>query len=147
MAHLQMLNPPDHPPLAPTYSQICIADLDSSTRLISFSGQPGVGLATDLSSPPSFQSQVREALNNLDKCLKVAGVSKRDIVSNRQYIVKPGEMKAEDEAVVLVAEAVAATDFFVSRSLRSRTWTAACAMETGLDAMALQRPSWSAKST
>lgn len=96
MAQLQMLNPPDHPPLAPTYSQICVASLDSSTKLISFSGQPGVGPASDLSSPPSFQTQVRQALRNLDKCLKAAGISKRDIISNRQYIVKPGEMSSED---------------------------------------------------
>lgn len=50
-----------------------------------------------MSSPPLFPEQVRAALANLDKCLVVAGASKKDIVRNTQYVVRHGSMSAEDK--------------------------------------------------
>ena len=94
---IQMLNPADHVPLAPTYSQISISQLTSTSRLICISGQPGIDASTDMSSPPSFPEQVRASLANLDKCLAVAGVSKKDIIRNTQYVVRHGSMNAEDK--------------------------------------------------
>ena len=91
-----MLSPSDHQPLAPTYSQICIAPLTATSKLISLSGQPGIGLDTDMSSPRSFADQVRAALANVDKCLKLAGASKKHIISTKHYLVRISDMKPED---------------------------------------------------
>ncbi|KAK5109560.1 hypothetical protein LTR62_006911 [Meristemomyces frigidus] len=89
-------NPPNHPPAVPSYSHISTVPLSPTTRLVSFAGQTYKSLLTP-TPPPPFQTQVRLALENVDKCMAFAGVSKRDIVSNRQYCVKLQGLSQEDQ--------------------------------------------------
>ncbi|KAF2099377.1 YjgF-like protein [Rhizodiscina lignyota] len=97
------VNPPDLPPLAPTYSHISIAQLLPSTKLLSFAGQVGHDSISN-KTPPDFASQVAVALANVDKCLSTAGATKQDIVQVRQYVVglskqSPEEKKARADAI------------------------------------------------
>lgn len=96
---VHIFNPEGHPPQAPTYSHISTVPLSSTTRLVSFAGQVGVP-PPSASSPapeaPSFADQVRAALANVDVCLAAAGVGKKDIISNRQYVVKLASLDASD---------------------------------------------------
>lgn len=88
-----IFNPEGHPSLAPSYSHISIVPISPTAKLVSFAGQTG----TDASGTfPSFQDQVRKAHEHVDKCLAAAGVSKKDIVSNRQYVVKLTSLSPED---------------------------------------------------
>ena len=85
---VHIFNPPGHPPLAPSYSHISSIQISPTHRLVSFAGQTGTSAGTDPSNPPSFPEQVRAALENVDKCLAAVGCTKRDIVMNRQFVVK-----------------------------------------------------------
>jgi enamine deaminase RidA (YjgF/YER057c/UK114 family) len=94
-SQIEILNPEGHPPLAPTYSHISIAPVTPSTKIISFAGQVGIDSATG-ETAPSFREQVRLALANVEKCLTAAGVTKKDIISNRQYVVRMSQLSDED---------------------------------------------------
>ena len=94
---IEIFDPPEHPALAPSYSQISIVPLSPTTKMISLAGQVG----HDYTNPQhpvstSFINQVRIALCNVEICLSAAGATKRDIVSNRQYVVRMSQMSAED---------------------------------------------------
>ena len=91
---VHIFNPEGYPSLAPSYSHISVVPIPSTTRLVSFAGQTGSASTGD--HPRSFPEQVRTALSNVDKCLAAAGVTKKDIVSNRQYVVKLTGLSAED---------------------------------------------------
>lgn len=84
--HSQTFNPPNHSPLAPTYSHINTTTLSSSSKLISIAGQIGHNSVTG-ETPVSFIDQVKLALSNLAQCLYAAGATSRDIIQVRQYIV------------------------------------------------------------
>ncbi|KAJ9663827.1 hypothetical protein H2198_000587 [Neophaeococcomyces mojaviensis] len=92
---IQAINPPNHPPLAPTYSHLTIATTTPSSKLIHISGQIGVDPANP-SATPDLASQVRLALSNLDRCLEAAGATKKDLVLTRQYMVKMGSLSPDD---------------------------------------------------
>lgn len=94
-SQVEILNPEGHPSLAPTYSHISIAPVTPSTKIISFAGQVGVDSATG-ETAPSFREQVRLALVNVEKCLAAAGVTKKDIISSRQYVVRMSQLSDED---------------------------------------------------
>ena len=87
-------SPDEAPPLSSTYSQISKVPISSNAWLVSIAGQTGARI--DNGHEISFQEQVRNALANVDTCLKAAGASKKSIVSLRQYVVKLGERDPED---------------------------------------------------
>lgn len=91
---VKSFNPENHPPLAPTYSQISIVPISTTTKLVSIAGQTGTSIAD--AHNVSFQDQVRRALANVDVCLAAAGASKSSIVSLRQYVVKMSTLRPED---------------------------------------------------
>ncbi|KAI7509181.1 hypothetical protein KC347_g5453 [Hortaea werneckii] len=96
-SQIHIFNPEGHPPQVPSYSHISSIPISSTHRLVSLAGQVGVPPTTTASDHiPSFPDQVRAALANVDKCLAAAGVTKRDIVSNRQYVVKLQSRSSED---------------------------------------------------
>lgn len=82
----EIFNPPNHPPFAPTYSHISRVPISDSAELISFAGQVGANSSTG-DIPSTLSEQVQIALANVDTCLKAAGVTKKDIVQVRQYVV------------------------------------------------------------
>lgn len=90
-AAVQISNPQGHPSHAPSYSHIASVPISSTTRLIHFAGQTGT---RDEKTP--FATQVRNALAAVDKCFAAAGVTKKDIVMNRQYVVKLQSLSAAD---------------------------------------------------
>ncbi len=92
---LQIFDPPDHPAVAPSYSQISVVSLGGTTKLISLAGQVGHDSATN-TIPSSFIDQVRLALSNVDALLVAAGASKKDIISSRQYVVRMSQLSTED---------------------------------------------------
>ncbi|KAK5092685.1 hypothetical protein LTR70_006755 [Exophiala xenobiotica] len=82
---IQIFDPPKHPAVAPSYSQISTVPLSPTTKLVTIAGQVG----HDYTNPAgaisqSFPEQIRIALRNVETCLAAAGASKRDIISNRQ---------------------------------------------------------------
>ena len=81
----------DYPSLVPSYSHISIVPISATKRLVSFAGQTG----TSTTSMP-LAEQVRAALANVDKCMASAGVTKEDIVSNRQSVAKLTSLSAAD---------------------------------------------------
>ncbi|KAI6913382.1 hypothetical protein KC318_g6872 [Hortaea werneckii] len=96
-SQVHIFNPEGHPPQVPSYSHISSVPISSTHRLVSLAGQVGVPPTATAKDPiPSFPDQVRAALENVDKCLAAAGVTKRDIVSNRQYVVKLQSRSPED---------------------------------------------------
>lgn len=92
---IQIFDPPGLSAAAPTYSMISITPLSPTTKLISLAGQVGHESTTN-QTPSSFAEQVRVALANVDKCLAAAGASKKDIITNRQYIVRLSQLSKED---------------------------------------------------
>ncbi|KAI6825686.1 hypothetical protein KC332_g8165 [Hortaea werneckii] len=96
-SQVHIFNPEGHPPQVPSYSHISSVPISSTHRLVSLAGQVGVPPTTTASDHiPSFPDQVRAALENVDRCLAAAGITKRDIVSNRQYVVKLQSRSSED---------------------------------------------------
>ena len=88
-------NPKDHPISPASYRHVSEVPLSTTTKLVSFAGQVGM---TDTSNPsPSLGDQVRIALGNVDICLASACVTKSDIISVRQYLVKFTSMSTEDQ--------------------------------------------------
>lgn len=62
-------------------------------KLVFFAGQ--VGMNDPSNSSPSLGDQVWIALENVDICLEAAGVTKSDIISVRQYLVKSTSMSTD----------------------------------------------------
>ncbi|KAK3615063.1 hypothetical protein LTR22_027575 [Elasticomyces elasticus] len=83
---IEIFNPPGYPSLAASYSYVSTVRISPTKRLVSFAGQTGT-----LSRAMPLGDQVRAALMNVDKC-----VGKKDIVSNRQYVVKLTSLSVED---------------------------------------------------
>lgn len=99
---VEIFNPEGHPSQVPSYSHVSTVPISSTHRLVSFAGQVGVPPNASLDQVLPFSGQVRAALANVDKCLAAAGASKKDIVSNRQYVVKlqsrdPKDFDAREE--------------------------------------------------
>ncbi|KAF7563524.1 hypothetical protein G7046_g559 [Stylonectria norvegica] len=82
----QNSNPPNHAPLAPTYSHISTTTLCTSSKLIAIAGQVGHNSATG-ETPAAYVSQIELALSNLAQCLRTAGATTQHIIQVRQYIV------------------------------------------------------------
>lgn len=88
-------NPPNHPPFAPSYSHIATATLNPGFKIHSFAGQ--VGYDPDAGKTPrDLASQVKVALDNVQRCLTHVGAGKEDIVQVRQYVVGMSKLSAED---------------------------------------------------
>ena len=88
-------NPKDHPTQPETFRHASSAPISSTHKLVSFAGQVGM---TDQSNPnPSLGDQVRIACRNIDICLASAGLTKKDIISVRQYLVKFTSMSDEQQ--------------------------------------------------
>ncbi|KAK0946383.1 hypothetical protein LTR29_002145 [Friedmanniomyces endolithicus] len=94
---VHIFNPEGHPSAVPSYSHISIVQLSDTTKLVSFAGQTYLpSPASSSPEPTPLAQQVRLALANVDTCMAAAGVSKKNIVSNRQYVVRMMEL-SEDE--------------------------------------------------
>lgn len=88
-------NPQNHPVLPESYRHVSEVPISTTTKLVSFAGQVGM---TDPNNPsPRLGDQVRIALENVDICLAAAGVTKSEIISVRQYLVKFTSMSEEDQ--------------------------------------------------
>lgn len=85
-------------PQPPTYSHISSVPISATTRLVSFAGQTGAQRDANgtVSHPAKLADQVRQALQNVDTCMKEAGVSKKHMVSNRQYVVHMMDLSDEE---------------------------------------------------
>lgn len=91
---MKVFSPENHPPLAPTFSQISIVPISPTANLISIAGQVGASLENASSTP--FKDQVQNALAGVDTCLAAAGASKKNIILVRQYVVKLLSLPKED---------------------------------------------------
>lgn len=85
----QTFNPPDAPQPPPSYNQVCITPLTSTTNLITIAGQNGYHPETGITArlPQNLAVQARQAYKNLLACLRSAGATPRDITFVRHYIV------------------------------------------------------------
>lgn len=96
-SQIQIFDPPKHPALAASYSQISTVPLSASTTLVTIAGQVGHDYNNPAGSiPASFPEQIRLALRNIETCLAAAGATKRDIVGARQYVVRMSQLHAGD---------------------------------------------------
>jgi len=95
-SNVQIFNPEGHPSSAPSYSHVSTIPISTTKKLVCFAGQTGTTLKTTPENAPSLYEQVRLAHKNVDKCLASVGASKKDIVSNRQYVVKLTSLSKED---------------------------------------------------
>lgn len=86
-------NPKDHPALPESYRHVSEVPISPTAKLVSFAGQVGMNYPNNPS--PSLGDQVRGALANIDICLAAAGLTKSDIISVRQYLVKYTSMSEE----------------------------------------------------
>ncbi|KAH8640158.1 YjgF-like protein [Alternaria alternata] len=92
-------NPPSVPEPAPTYNQVCITPVVSSSKLITLAGQTGMRKDGPISS--DLREQAKGAYDSIHKCLAAAGATPRDIVMVRHYIVKEtGDPKQDEKDVV-----------------------------------------------
>lgn len=72
----------------PTYNQVSVTPLLSTSKLITIAGQTGVDPATSRVTSRDIKDQARQAYRNVHNCLAAAGATARDIVFVRHYIVK-----------------------------------------------------------
>jgi enamine deaminase RidA (YjgF/YER057c/UK114 family) len=79
-------NPPNVPTPPPTYNQVCITPILSTSKLITLAGQ--TGLQSDGSIAKDIETQAKEAYKAVHNCLQAAGATPRDIIHVRHYIVK-----------------------------------------------------------
>ncbi|KAB2110459.1 hypothetical protein AG0111_0g167 [Alternaria gaisen] len=92
-------NPPSVPEPAPTYNQVCITPVVSSSKLITLAGQTGMRKDGPISS--DLKEQAKGAYDSIHKCLAAAGATPRDIVMVRHYIVKEtGNPELDEKDVV-----------------------------------------------
>lgn len=95
--NVHIFNPEGHPSAVPSYSHISVVPISETTKLVSFAGQ--TYLPSDAADSPEhtpLSTQVTLALQHVDTCMAAAGVTKKDIVSNRQYVVRMMELSDED---------------------------------------------------
>lgn len=88
-------SPKDHPFSHESYRHISEVPISSTAKLVSFAGQ--VGMSDPNNPKPSLADQVRIALGNVDICLAGASLTKSDIISVRQYLVKFTSMSDQDQ--------------------------------------------------
>lgn len=96
----QAWNPDTVYPAPPTYKQVAVTPLLSTSKLVTLAGQTGIS-ALDGSISGNFVDQAREAYRNVYACLRAAGATPRDIVHVRHYIVQStgdAELDAKDVA-------------------------------------------------
>ncbi|KAK3628337.1 hypothetical protein LTR56_017536 [Elasticomyces elasticus] len=94
---VHIFNPEGHPSAVPSYSHVSVVQLSSTSKLVSFAGQtyhPSDASASSNTTP--LAEQVRLALANVDKCMAAAGCTKKNIVSNRQYVVRMMELSEQE---------------------------------------------------
>lgn len=70
--------------------------VNASSKLISFAGQVGYDPVSK-SIPQRLPAQVTLALENLSKCLQMAGAEKADIVQVWHYVVGMSKLSREDK--------------------------------------------------
>ncbi|KAK5710198.1 hypothetical protein LTR17_019088 [Elasticomyces elasticus] len=95
--NVHIFNPEGHPSAVPSYSHVSVVQLSSTSKLVSFAGQtyhPSEASASSDTTP--LAEQVRLALANVDKCMAAAGCTKKNIVSNRQYVVRMMELSEQE---------------------------------------------------
>ncbi|KAK4891033.1 hypothetical protein LTR27_010364 [Elasticomyces elasticus] len=95
--HVHIFNPEGHPSAVPSYSHVSVVQLSATSKLVSFAGQtyhPSEASASSDTTP--LAEQVRLALANVDTCMAAAGCTKKDIVSNRQYVVRMMELSEQE---------------------------------------------------
>lgn len=92
-------NPPDVPKPPPSYDQVCITPILPTSKLITLAGQ--TGRQTDGSIASDIKSQAKAAYETVNRCLKAAGASPRDIVHVRHYIVKDTGIAGEEDVDVV----------------------------------------------
>lgn len=80
-------NPPSVPEPAPTYNQVCITPVVSSSKLITLAGQTGMRKDGPISS--DLREQAKGAYDSIHKCLAAAGATPRDIVRIRLCLNSP----------------------------------------------------------
>jgi enamine deaminase RidA (YjgF/YER057c/UK114 family) len=95
----QASNPPNVPKPPPTYSQLCITPILSTSKLITLAGQ--TGLQSDGSIASDISDQARDAYRSILECLKAAGATPRDIVMVRHFIVKESGNAEKDKLDVV----------------------------------------------
>lgn len=93
---VKIFNPEGHPSSAPSYSHISTIPISSTKKLVCFAGQTGTDHNTTPENAPSLYEQVQIAHKNVDKCLAAVGATKKDIVMNKQYVVKLASLSKED---------------------------------------------------
>lgn len=74
----QAFNPPSVPEPPPTYRQVCVTPIVSSSSLVTLAGQ--TGLQKDGTVPAGIRAQAKAAYESIHKCLEAAGATPRDIV-------------------------------------------------------------------
>ena len=91
---VRKFNPEDHPLKLQNFYHVSEVPISATAKLVSIAGQVG----TDPKRPDlPLVEQIRNALHRLDICLMGAGVTKSDIISVRQYLVKFTSMSAEEQ--------------------------------------------------
>ncbi|KAK5717407.1 hypothetical protein LTR15_009301 [Elasticomyces elasticus] len=94
---VHIFNPDGHPSAVPSYSHVSVVQLSATSKLVSFAGQtylPSEASSSSESTP--LGEQVRLALANVDTCMAAAGCTKKNIVSNRQYVVRMMELSEQE---------------------------------------------------
>lgn len=81
-------NPATVPLPPPTYKQVAITPLLTSSRLITVAGQTGIDPATGKVISEKIRDQAKQAYQSVLNCLTAAAATPRDIVFVRHYIVK-----------------------------------------------------------
>lgn len=74
----QVLNPPTVPQPPPTYSQVCVTPIVSSSKLVTLAGQ--AGFQKDGTVASDTKAQAKATYENVLKCLEAVGATPRDIV-------------------------------------------------------------------
>ncbi|KAL6710051.1 hypothetical protein ACN47E_009842 [Coniothyrium glycines] len=78
-------NPPRVPKPPPTYDQVCVTPILSTSKLVTLAGQ--TGLRMDHTISPDLREQAKQAYETVLNGLQAAGATPRDIVMVRHYIV------------------------------------------------------------
>ncbi|KAF1943019.1 YjgF-like protein [Clathrospora elynae] len=91
-------NPPTVPTPPPTYSQVCITPIVSTSKLITLAGQTGISSGQKI--PSDIREHAKGAYKNILSCLKAAGATPRDIIHVRHYIVKTGNPDQDGKDIV-----------------------------------------------
>lgn len=97
----QAFNPSTVATPPPTYNQVAITPILSTSKLITLAGQTGVDPKTSRVTSTNCGDQAKAAYRNVANCLAAAGASPRDIIHVRHYIVtSTGDPKVDAIDVV-----------------------------------------------